>query len=90
MSNETDDTVRIAELEARVTALGATVRSVLTTLMLRGLLTKAEIEPLIAEAEALMVTGADAAAVISAVMGAEDIEKATRELVKIIEGAQIE
>lgn len=54
MSDTTDAAARIAALEARVTALGATVRSVLTTLMLRGLLTRAEIAPLLAEAEALM------------------------------------
>jgi thiamine-phosphate pyrophosphorylase len=35
---------------------------------------------------AVMDAGADAAAVISAVMGAADIEKATRQLVEIIEG----
>jgi thiamine-phosphate pyrophosphorylase len=35
----------------------------------------------------VMEGGADAAAVISAVMGAEDIEKATRELVNVIKGA---
>jgi thiamine-phosphate pyrophosphorylase len=34
----------------------------------------------------VMKAGADAAAVISAVMGAADIEKATRQLVKIVEG----
>jgi len=34
----------------------------------------------------VMKTGADAAAVISAVMGAEDIQQATRQLVEIIEG----
>jgi len=34
---------------------------------------------------AVMKAGADAAAVISAVMRAEDIEKSTRELIKIIE-----
>ncbi len=36
----------------------------------------------------VMQAGADAAAVISAVMGAADVAKATRQLVKIIEGAQ--
>jgi thiamine-phosphate pyrophosphorylase len=36
--------------------------------------------------KAVMQAGADAAAVISAVMGADDIEKATRQLIKIIEG----
>ena len=38
--------------------------------------------------KSVMKAGADAAAVISAVMGAADAEKATRQLVKIIEGAQ--
>ena len=37
--------------------------------------------------KAVMKAGADAAAVISAVMGADDVEKATRQLVQIIEGA---
>jgi thiamine-phosphate pyrophosphorylase len=37
--------------------------------------------------KAVMKAGADAAAVISAVMGADDIEKATRQLAQIIEGA---
>ncbi|MGE0628939.1 MAG: hypothetical protein AB7O43_14035 [Hyphomicrobiaceae bacterium] len=45
---------RAVRLEARVAALSATVKSLLTMLMLRGLLTKAEIAPLLAEAEALM------------------------------------
>jgi thiamine-phosphate pyrophosphorylase len=36
----------------------------------------------------VMEAGADAAAVISAVMGADDIEKATRELVNIVRGAK--
>ncbi|MBN1161770.1 MAG: thiamine phosphate synthase [Dehalococcoidales bacterium] len=36
----------------------------------------------------VMEAGANAAAVISAVMGADDIEKATRELVNIIKGAK--
>ena len=44
----------IADLEARIAAQGALVKSLLTTLMLRGLLTRAEIAPLIADAEALM------------------------------------
>jgi hypothetical protein len=45
---------RIAALEARVAALSATVKSVLTTLMLRGLLNRAEIAPLLAEAESMI------------------------------------
>lgn len=49
------------DLEARVTAMSALVKSLLTTLMLRGLLTRAEIAPLIAQAEAVM-SGASPAA----------------------------
>ncbi len=37
--------------------------------------------------KAVMQAGADAAAVISAVMGADDMEKATRQLIEIIQGA---
>ncbi len=62
MPNVTIDESRAAALEARVAALSATVKSLLTTLMLRGLLTKAEIAPLLAEAEALMSAGASTAA----------------------------
>lgn len=50
--------VRIAELETRVAALSALIKSMMTGFMIHGLLTKAEIAPLIAEAEALMKTGA--------------------------------
>jgi hypothetical protein len=46
----------IADLEARVAAMSALVKSLVTTLMLRGLLNRAEIAPLIADAEALMAT----------------------------------
>lgn len=49
------------QLEARVTAMSALVKSLLTTLMLRGLLTRAEIAPLIAEAEAVMAGAGPAA-----------------------------
>lgn len=51
----------IADMEARVAAMSALVKSLLTTLMLRGLLNRAEIAPLIADAEALMATGGPAA-----------------------------
>ena len=44
----------LAVLEARIAAQSALVKSLLTTLMLRGLLTRAEIAPLIADAEALI------------------------------------
>ena len=50
-----------ADLEARVAAMSALVKSLLTTLMLRGLLTRAEIAPLIADAEALMTSAGPAA-----------------------------
>ena len=49
------------ELEARITALSALVKSLMTTLMLRGLLTRAEIAPLIADAEAVMAGAGPAA-----------------------------
>ena len=62
MSTAASQSDRITELEARVTALSATLKSVLTTLMLRGLLTRAEIAPLLAEAEASISGGASAAA----------------------------
>jgi len=52
----------IADLEARVGALSALIKSLLTTLMLRGLLTRPEIAPLVAEAEVLMAATAAPAA----------------------------
>lgn len=51
----------LADLEARLAAMSALVKSVLTTLMLRGLLTRAEIAPLLADAEALMQSSSPAA-----------------------------
>ncbi len=51
----------VADLEARIAAMSALVKSLLTTLMLRGLLNKAEIAPLIADAEALIGPGGAAA-----------------------------
>jgi thiamine-phosphate pyrophosphorylase len=38
----------------------------------------------------VLAAGADSVAVISAVLGAEDIEEATRQLVNIIEGENLE
>lgn len=55
---EFDAETRIAELEARVAALSSMMKSMMTAFMIHGLLTKAEIAPLIAEAEALMKTTA--------------------------------
>lgn len=55
---EIDAETRIAGLEARVAALSSMMKSMMTAFMIHGLLTKAEIAPLIAEAEALMKTGA--------------------------------
>jgi len=52
----------LADLEARVAAQSALIKSLLTTLMLRGLLTRAEIAPLVADAEALMASASGAAA----------------------------
>lgn len=59
---QNDVAARLAELEARVTALSSMMKSMITAFMIHGLLTKAEIAPLIAEAEALMRTGAGSAA----------------------------
>lgn len=50
-----------AELEARITAMSALVKSVLITLMLRGLLSRAEIAPLLADADKLMGEASPAA-----------------------------
>jgi hypothetical protein len=41
-------------LEARIEALGVLVKSTLTTLVMRGLLTKADIPALVAESEAAL------------------------------------
>ncbi len=49
------------DLEARIAAMSALVKGLLTMLMLRGLLTKAEIAPLLADAEALMGSSSPAA-----------------------------
>ena len=57
----TDTGPAAADLAARVTAMSGLVKALLTTLMVRGLLTRAEIAPLIAEAEALMGEGGAAA-----------------------------
>ncbi|HWG06220.1 MAG TPA: hypothetical protein VG271_14505 [Beijerinckiaceae bacterium] len=51
------DTARLARLEARVDALSATVKTVLTTLMLRGLLTQAAVKQVLDEAEQTLAAG---------------------------------
>ncbi len=56
---------QIADLEARVAALGALMRSLLATLMLRGVMTRADIAPLMEQAAAMLPSdlkdaGADA------------------------------
>jgi hypothetical protein len=42
---------RIAHLEARIDAMSSTIKSVLTTLLLRGLLTKPAVEQILKESE---------------------------------------
>lgn len=54
MPEDKNTVERIAELESRVAALSATIKSVLTTLMLRGLLNRAEIAPILAEADTMI------------------------------------
>jgi hypothetical protein len=49
----TSDADRIATLEARVEAMSATIKTVLTTLVLRGLLTKPAVDAILREAESL-------------------------------------
>ena len=54
-----EDRARFEAIEARVDALGATVRSVLTTLVLRGVLNRADLAVLLQEtATALEADGA--------------------------------
>jgi hypothetical protein len=48
------DNERLRRLEARVDALSATVKTVLTTLMLRGLLNQAGVKQILDEAEQAM------------------------------------
>jgi hypothetical protein len=46
-----DQTARLMALEERVEALSSTVKTVLTTLMLRGLLTKAAVDEVLKESK---------------------------------------
>lgn len=73
------DGTRIAELEARVGALSATVKALVTTLMLRGLLTRAEIAPLLADAEAQLGASAWPAAKAELASIADDLPGYLRE-----------
>lgn len=50
----TTDADRIAALEARLDAMSATIKTVLTTLVLRGLLTMPAVEEILREAESLV------------------------------------
>ncbi len=50
----TTDAERIATLEARVEALSATIKTVLTTLVLRGTLTKPAVDAILREAESMV------------------------------------
>ena len=49
-----EDAERLRVMEARVEALSSTIKSVLTTLVLRGLLTRAEVATLLHETEAVL------------------------------------
>ena len=50
-SDVTSQDDRIAHLEARIDAMSSTIKSVLTTLLLRGLLTKPAVEQILKESE---------------------------------------
>ena len=54
METGTDGTDRLGAMQARVDALSATLKSVLSTLVLRGLLNKADVAVLLRETEAAM------------------------------------
>lgn len=57
-----DGTARIAALEERVEALSGMVKSVLTTLMLRGILTKETVAEVLKETRSAIPTGHSKAA----------------------------
>ena len=63
----TTDADRIATLEARVEALSATIKTVLTTLVLRGTLTKPAVDASLREAESLFPAAPAARAQIQTV-----------------------
>ena len=52
-----DGTARIAALEERVEALSSTIKTVLTTLMLRGILTKETVAAIVNETKAAIGPG---------------------------------
>ena len=49
-----DEAERLRAMEARINALSSTIKSVLTTLVLRGLLNRADVATLLHETEALL------------------------------------
>lgn len=49
-----DDSARLRRLEARIDALSTTVKTVLTTLVIRGVLTQAAVKQILDEAEHAM------------------------------------
>ena len=51
MSNEVD---RYGHLEARVEALSTTLKTVLTTLVMRGILTRADVAAILRDSEAVL------------------------------------
>jgi len=52
--NSQDDVARWHAMEARVDALSSTIKSILATLVLRGVLSRAEVATLLHETEALL------------------------------------
>lgn len=73
-----DQTARIAALEERVEALSSTIKTVLTTLMLRGLLTKEAVAQVLAETKTAIGPGhAQAEAELDHIK--EDLPKYMRE-----------
>jgi hypothetical protein len=63
MAGNDNEGDRLQRMEARIDALGALIKSTLTTLVLRGVLNKADIPALLQESEAAARGSADHAAV---------------------------
>ena len=69
---------RLAHLEARVEALSATLKMVLSTLVLRGVLTKPAVEEILREAETMVQSEPDAV---------DEVDSVRTDMPKIIRSA---
>ena len=62
MTQGEDQTVRLKELEEKVEALSGTIKTVLTTLVIRGVLTKEAVAQILAETKSAVAPGPGKAA----------------------------